>query len=394
MPLSLARGRTATPSWLPAQLPLWYPHQRNGGGMSHPCDAQVRWQASSTTTRPHISFSSATPSRSGRTTTTTRSLVWDRKFPYDSDVRTREYGYLLFGSRHASTTSVSVEQRYTYTGREANSLSTLTYSRYRQYDPGIGRFAARDPIGYRGGISIYGYVLGRPIRWIDPYGLGPRRYAGNGQWVDDDGNIWNQPRGGTVVGNVPAASSQATPTPAQAAHETTGGPIPYEQGIHGARFRFVTGKPGVDTPANARRPGGPGFKDKLRESMRDIETSLHGKRSPGPFADTKFGRHLFCCLKDLLKKGVTIDIGPPPGNVPVKPGFRWGEIPNGFRGPTTGGTAPPRAGDRVVNMYEQVGYDRYVDWYRKQTGAGPEAAARSAQFNLTKYLLHELTHLC
>jgi uncharacterized protein RhaS with RHS repeats len=39
------------------------------------------------------------------------------------------------------------------------------------YAPGVGRFTARDPIGYRGGIGLYVYVLNAPNRFSDPFGL-------------------------------------------------------------------------------------------------------------------------------------------------------------------------------------------------------------------------------
>ncbi|MFK0313326.1 RHS repeat-associated core domain-containing protein [Pseudomonas sp. NPDC090233] len=46
----------------------------------------------------------------------------------------------------------------------------LHYNRYRYYDPQIGRFISRDPIGLLGGLNAYGYAP-NPIEWTDPYGL-------------------------------------------------------------------------------------------------------------------------------------------------------------------------------------------------------------------------------
>jgi RHS repeat-associated protein len=47
---------------------------------------------------------------------------------------------------------------------------------YRDYDPDIGRWTAKDPIGFAGGATdLYGYVLNDPANFIDPtgeYGLG------------------------------------------------------------------------------------------------------------------------------------------------------------------------------------------------------------------------------
>ena len=43
---------------------------------------------------------------------------------------------------------------------------------YRDYDPAIGRWVAKDPIDFAGGdTNLYGYVQNDPINFIDPYGL-------------------------------------------------------------------------------------------------------------------------------------------------------------------------------------------------------------------------------
>jgi RHS repeat-associated protein len=111
------------------------------------------------------------------------------------------YDYLPFGSPYALATTVSVAQRYTYTGRERNPSSDLMYYRYRQYDPRVGRFGGRDPLypAQPGGdvgtdmasettrvasahssqlvddiaaeLSPYGYARERPTTAIDPSGL-------------------------------------------------------------------------------------------------------------------------------------------------------------------------------------------------------------------------------
>jgi len=41
----------------------------------------------------------------------------------------------------------------------------------RDYDPAIGRWTAKDPIDFSGGINLYAYVGNNPVNWIDPWGL-------------------------------------------------------------------------------------------------------------------------------------------------------------------------------------------------------------------------------
>ena len=49
----------------------------------------------------------------------------------------------------------------------------LVYMRNRWYDPNTGRFTQQDPIGFAGGINLYGYAGGDPVNFSDPFGLNP-----------------------------------------------------------------------------------------------------------------------------------------------------------------------------------------------------------------------------
>ncbi len=73
----------------------------------------------------------------------------------------------------------TVDQPYTYTGRELDSESGLMYYRSRYYDPATGRLLQKDPSGFAGGDpNLYAYVLNNPTFWLDPFGLEPRSTLG------------------------------------------------------------------------------------------------------------------------------------------------------------------------------------------------------------------------
>ena len=68
-----------------------------------------------------------------------------------------------------SDSSYAVE--YTYTGGRLDPETGLCYYRHRMYAARLGRFASRDPVGYRGNGDVYAYVASAPATGSDALGL-------------------------------------------------------------------------------------------------------------------------------------------------------------------------------------------------------------------------------
>jgi RHS repeat-associated protein len=82
----------------------------------------------------------------------------------------KSYSYDAYGNLVDQTGTV--DQPYTYTGRELDSETGLYYYRARYYDPATGLFLQKDPIGLLGGTNnLYQYVSSSPTNWTDPSGL-------------------------------------------------------------------------------------------------------------------------------------------------------------------------------------------------------------------------------
>jgi RHS repeat-associated protein len=80
--------------------------------------------------------------------------------------------YDSFGAREITVGTAAEMPRYGFTGREHDAESGLIYYRARHYDPAIGQFLQRDPIGFAAGdLNLYAYVGNDPYNFTDPSGL-------------------------------------------------------------------------------------------------------------------------------------------------------------------------------------------------------------------------------
>jgi RHS repeat-associated protein len=85
------------------------------------------------------------------------------------------YTFDSFGNLTAS--SGSLTNPFRFTGREWDTETNLQFSRFRYYDPTVGRFLSEDPLGFKAASNFYPYVdnsrLNTETLW-DSYATAPR----------------------------------------------------------------------------------------------------------------------------------------------------------------------------------------------------------------------------
>ncbi len=85
---------------------------------------------------------------------------------------------ILSARSHRDTSNSSCANEIIYCGYRLDPESQLYYVRNRTYNPVLGRWIQRDPIGFKDGANLYGYVGGGPVGVLDPGGLIPNRPPG------------------------------------------------------------------------------------------------------------------------------------------------------------------------------------------------------------------------
>jgi RHS repeat-associated protein len=112
----------------------------------------------------------------------------------------KSYAYDAYGNLVDQTGTV--DQPYTYTGREFDAETGLYHYRARYYDSQIGRFLQKDPMGFVGPeMNAYSYVTNNPTNFADPMGLKRRKWQGVTAYVPSDPYQYpNQMIGGDELG--------------------------------------------------------------------------------------------------------------------------------------------------------------------------------------------------
>lgn len=59
---------------------------------------------------------------------------------------------------------------YSFASQTQDNITSTIFLRARYYDPEIGRFLTKDPIGIQGGVNLYQYAFANPINFVDPLG--------------------------------------------------------------------------------------------------------------------------------------------------------------------------------------------------------------------------------
>ncbi len=95
------------------------------------------------------------------------------------------YAFDAWGNVQAAAQQSAVGNRYLWQGREYSQATGLYNFRARWYDPTIGRWLSKDPIGLEGGLNLYVFCGNDPVNFVDPLGLCEEWAKEAGLIVDD-----------------------------------------------------------------------------------------------------------------------------------------------------------------------------------------------------------------
>jgi len=99
---------------------------------------------------------------------------------------TDQFAYTPYGELMARTGTGNTDTPYTFCGRHGVYWEggALYHMKARYYRADLARFISMDPLGIAGGVNLYAYANGDPMRFLDALGL----CAGGDQlWFDDLG---------------------------------------------------------------------------------------------------------------------------------------------------------------------------------------------------------------
>ena len=86
-----------------------------------------------------------------------------------------QYEYSPFGTTITQTGDMAAVNPFRFSSEYHDDETGLVYYNYRYYNPTLGKWISRDPIGENGGENLYGVVNNNPANTADTLGLS--RYA-------------------------------------------------------------------------------------------------------------------------------------------------------------------------------------------------------------------------
>jgi RHS repeat-associated protein len=93
-------------------------------------------------------------------------MLINKRYAYDAWGRTT-----VFNAAGDELTKSAIGNRYCFQGREIDWTTGLYYFRARWYDPVVGRWLSKDPIGISGGLNQYVFCGNNGLNFVDPDGL-------------------------------------------------------------------------------------------------------------------------------------------------------------------------------------------------------------------------------
>jgi RHS repeat-associated protein len=81
------------------------------------------------------------------------------------------YEYDPYGNSIVATGILAATNPYRFSTKYLDAEYNLYYYGHRYYDPEIGRWLNRDPIGEEGGDNLYAFVVNNPVVLVDPLGF-------------------------------------------------------------------------------------------------------------------------------------------------------------------------------------------------------------------------------
>lgn len=185
--------------------------------------------------------------------------------------------------RSAAAQQQGVTNPIRFQGQYHDHETGLHYNRHRYYDPAVGRFISKDPIGLDGGIHLYEYGP-NSTEYVDPYGLSAKKLAG-----------------GLKAENRPLMTGQ---TPHHIVQENC------NKNIHVQKSREILARNdiGIDTGANGARLWG--------TSNSQVGTALHpGRADAAQAGNYHAGPHIHSNENDKLIYQVLKGVEKRGGNV-------------------------------------------------------------------------------